>query len=86
MLVMALAKALSWDVLGAVALAIAGMVWLALLLSQVCVPACVEGSICTTDCGFNSPWFPIAGLLAIAGAGLAAWRIYRALRGSQHVG
>jgi hypothetical protein len=77
---MALAKALSWDVLGAVALAIAGVVWLALLLSEVCVPVCETGAACTTDCGLNSPWFLIAGLLAITGAGLAVWRLFARVR------
>ena len=60
----------------AVALAIAGVVWLALLLSQVCVPICEAGATCASDCGFNSPWFPAAALLAIACAGFAAWRLY----------
>jgi hypothetical protein len=46
------------------------IVWTVLLLGQVCIPECAEGSPCgPSDCGTGSPWFPVPlvlGGLAIA--------------------
>jgi hypothetical protein len=73
-------KTIAWDVLGAGTLTSVGLVWLALLQTQVCVPGCEVGSDCVSDCGVNSPWFAVAGLLAVGGAALAAWRLYAHMR------
>jgi hypothetical protein len=71
------ASALRWDVVGSLALAMAGVVWLALLLGQVCVPGCVGDVPCRSDCGVNSLWFPVAVLVVIAGAALATAALAR---------
>jgi hypothetical protein len=67
-------------IIGGMVAAAAAAGWIALLLAQVCVPACAEGAPCISDCGVNSPWFVPAVILAVIAIGAIALGLRAGLR------